>query len=100
MSRARFLRAATTGEKASSLVTQDSVDRIFESYWQSVERVLREGKKSLAVMGICEKMAVNLFLLSNSPQSDDLLSRRGLVYEQSLRAMLRSVFLFPGNNAV
>ena len=89
MSRARFLRAATTGEKISSDYSKEYLDEIFQKYATSIDIVLRENKKSTQMVLICEKMTANLILLSNSPQADNLLSQRGLTFEKSLIAMLK-----------
>ena len=89
IARARFLRAASTENQISYQDDKEYIDKVFKNYSISIKNTVKESKKSLKMIMICEKMIVNLFLLSTSPCSHEVLAERGIVYDHSLKSILK-----------
>ena len=65
------------------------LQQVFTSYSKTIANVHKEMKKELTHLTVCEQMANNLMLLSIAPNRDEILRKRGMVFDDSVRALYR-----------
>ena len=65
------------------------LQQMFMSYSKTIANVHKEMKKELTHLTVCEQMANNLMLLSIASNRDEILRKRGMVFDDSVRALCR-----------